>query len=45
MMFTSDQVVVDFSEYAYSLIWGAVCIIAILGLVGMIIFIYVQLNR
>ena len=44
MMFTSDQVAVDFSEYAYSLIWGAVSIIAILGLVGMIIFIYVQ-NR
>ena len=44
MMFTNDQVVVDFSEYAYSLIWGAVSIIAILGLVGMIIFIYVQ-NR
>ncbi len=44
MMFTSDQVVVDFSSYAYSLIWGAVSIIAILGLVGMIIFIYVQ-NR
>ena len=42
MMFTNDQVVVDFSEYAYSLIWGAVSIIAILGLVGMIIFIYVQ---
>jgi len=44
MMFTNDQVVVDFSSYAYSLIWGAVSIIAILGLVGMIIFIYVQ-NR
>ena len=42
MMFTNDQVVVDFSEYAYSLIYGAVSLIAILALVGMIIFIYVQ---
>ena len=42
MMFTNDKVVVDFSEYAYSLIYGAVSLIAILGLVGMIIFIYVQ---
>ena len=42
MMFTSDQVVVDFSEYAYSLIYGAVSLIAILALVGMLIFVYVQ---
>ena len=42
MMFTNDQVVVDFSEYAYSLIYGAVSLIAILALAGMIIFIYVQ---
>ena len=42
MMFTNDQVVVDFSEYAYSLIYGAVSLIAILALVGMLIFIYVQ---
>ena len=42
MMFTSDKVVVDYQDFAYSLIYGAVSLIAILGLVGMIIFIYVQ---
>jgi preprotein translocase subunit Sss1 len=43
MMFTSDKVVgVDFQEYAYTLIYGAVGLIALLGLVGMCIFIYVQ---
>ena len=44
MMFTSDKVVADFSEYAYSLIYGAVSLIAILGLLGLIIFIY-ALNK
>ena len=44
MMFTSDKVVVDYQDFAYSLIYGAVSLIAILSLVGMIIFIYVQ-NR
>ena len=44
MMFTSDEVVVDFQEYAYTLIYGAVGLIALLGLIGMIIFIYYQLK-
>ena len=43
MMFTGDKVVgVDFQEYAYTLIYAGVAIIALLGLVGMCIFIYVQ---
>ena len=44
MMFTSDKVVVDFQEYAYTLIYGAVGLIALLGLIGMVIFIYYQLK-
>ena len=44
MMFTSDEVVVDFQEYAYTLIYGAVGLIALLGLIGMVIFIYYQLK-
>ena len=44
MMFTSDEVVVDFQEYAYTLIYGAVGLIALLGVIGMIIFIYYQLK-
>ena len=44
MMFISDKVVVDFQEYAYTLIYGAVGLIALLGLIGMIIFIYYQLK-
>ena len=44
MMFTSDKVVVDFTEYAYTLIYGAVGLIALLGLIGMVIFIYYQLK-
>lgn len=44
MMFTSDKVVVDYQDFAYSLIYGAVSLIAILGLLGLIIFIY-ALNK
>ena len=44
MMFTSDKVVVDYRDFAYSLIYGAVGLIAILGLLGLIIFIY-ALNK
>tara|TARA_Y100001947_G_C10232591_1_gene258180 strand:- start:512 stop:643 length:132 start_codon:yes stop_codon:yes gene_type:complete len=43
-MFTSDKVVVDYQDFAYSLIYGAVSLIAILGLLGLIIFIY-ALNK
>jgi hypothetical protein len=40
-MFTSDKLAVfDFQEYAYTLIYGAVGLIASLGLAGMCIFIY-----
>ena len=43
MMFSSDKVVaVDFQEYAYTLIYAGVAVIAVIGLVGMCIFIYVQ---
>ena len=43
MMFTSDKLVaVDFQEYAYTLIYAGVAVIALIGLVGMYIFIYVQ---
>ena len=44
MLFTSDKVVVDFQEYAYTLIYGAVGLIALLGLIGMVMFIYYQLK-
>ena len=44
MMFTSDKVAVDITEYAYTLIYGAVGLIALLGLIGMVIFIYYQLK-
>jgi len=43
MMFTGDKLaVVDFQDFAYSLIYGAVGLIALLGLVGMCIFIHVK---
>jgi hypothetical protein len=43
MIFTSDKLVaVDFQEYAYTLIYAGVAVIALIGLVGMCIFIYVQ---
>ena len=45
MMFTSDKVAIDFTDYAYTLIYGAVGLIALLGLIGMVIFIYVQLIK
>ena len=45
MMFTSDKVAIDFQDYAYTLIYGAVGLIALLGLIGMVIFIYVQLIK
>ena len=41
MMFTSDQVFID---YAYTLIYGAVSLIFILGLIGMVIFIIALLK-
>ena len=44
MMFTSDKVAIDFQDYAYTLIYGAVGLIALLGLIGMVIFIYYQLK-
>ena len=45
MMFTTDKVAIDFQDYAYTLIYGAVSLIALLGLIGMVIFIYVQLIK
>ena len=41
MIFTSDQVFID---YAYTLIYGAVSLIFILGLTGMVIFIIALLK-
>ena len=44
MMFTTDKVAIDFQDYAYTLIYGAVSLIALLGLIGMVIFIYALLK-
>ena len=46
MMFTSDKLVgVDFQSYAYTLIGGGIGLLAIIGLIAMIIFIYDQLIK
>lgn len=45
MMFTTDKVAIDFQDYAYTLIYGAVGLIALLGLIGMVIFLYVQFKK
>ena len=42
MMFTSDKVAIDFQDYAYTLIGAGIGLLAIIGLIAMIIFIYVQ---
>ena len=45
MMFTTDKVAIDFQSYAYTLIGGGIGLLAIIGLIAMIIFIYVQLIK
>ena len=45
MMFTTDKVAIDFQDLAYTLIGGGIGLLAIIGLIAMIIFIYVQLIK
>ena len=44
MMFISDKVVVDFQEYAYTLIGAGLGVIIIISLIAMILFILAQLK-
>ena len=45
MMFTSDKLAIDLTNYAYTLIGAGIGLLAIIGLIAMIIFIYVQLIK
>ena len=45
MMFTTEKIAIDFQDYAYTLIGGGIGLLAIIGLVSMIIFIYVQIIK
>ena len=44
MMFTSDKVVVDFQEWAYTLIGAGLGVTVIISLIAMILFVLAQLK-
>ena len=43
-MFTSEKVVIDFQEWAYTLIGAGLGVIIIISLIAMILFILAQLK-